>query len=102
MTITMKIVGWQETQIASVGVAPARILKIVAIAVVSSIFARLARKVHLHRTLIGRTELCPARAPHRRLTKSNLIFGQIGPKSVKIMTIFQLEITGKMKTVTYP
>ena len=50
---TVAVIGWEESQVASVGVAPARVLHVVTVAVVGPVLARLAREVDFERAPVG-------------------------------------------------
>lgn len=74
--LTVAVVGRQESEVARVGVAPARVLHVVAVAVVGAVFARLAREVHLEGTLISQHRVAHV---DRGQSERDLLFRQLQP-----------------------
>ena len=97
--ITIAVVGREESKVTSIGVTPSRILDVVAITVVGSVFARLARKVHLERTLVGQHRIAHV---HCGQGERNLFFGQFQTAHVTTHNTIKkrtnLELNKKLET----
>ncbi len=72
--LTVAVIGREEPQVAGVGVAPPRILHVVAIAVVGSVLARLAREIDFKWALVGQDRVADV---HGRQGEGDLLLGQL-------------------------
>lgn len=72
--LTVAVIRWQEPQVSRVGVAPTRVLHVVAVTIVGAVLARLARKIHLQRALVGQHRVADV---HRGHSERDLLFGQL-------------------------
>lgn len=79
---TVAVIRREESEVTGVGIAPSRVLHVVAVAVVGAVLARLAGEIHLQGALVRQDGVAHI---HGGQGEGNLLFRQFEPKELRGM-----------------